>query len=57
MAVVNESMAFSSDLKSVRMEMLMVVISLIMSLMNTFSSALLLVIEGFLIRIVIVRGA
>jgi len=47
MAKVNELMVISSDLMSVRLEVSMVVKSLIMSLINAFSSILPLAIECF----------
>ena len=50
-ALANESTAFSSDSTLVRKEVSIIVMFLIMSLMNTFSSALSLMIEHFLLRI------
>jgi len=49
MAKVNELMAILSDSMSVRLEVSMVVKSLITSLMNAFSSVLPLAIEHFLL--------
>jgi len=47
MAIENESMIFSSDLMSDKLEVLIVEMFLIISLMNDFSSVLSLAIEYF----------